>query len=89
MGWLFRFPDGWPTAEYPVADLRVFGQFSFAAAAVANSALTFVMYGSQRAISLWLQTLMGYPSLKAGVAMVALVGRNHLHAAGVLPGDQT
>ena len=60
------------TTRYPVADLRVFGQVSFAAAAVANAALIFVMYGSQMTISLWLQTLLGYPSLQAGVAMVAL-----------------
>ena len=60
------------TTQYPVADLRVFGQVSFAAAAVANAALIFVMYGSQMAISLWLQTLLGYPSLQAGVAMVAM-----------------
>jgi DHA2 family multidrug resistance protein len=30
------------------------------------------MYGSQVTISLWLQTLLGYPSLQAGVAMVAM-----------------
>jgi len=32
----------------------------------------FVMYGSQVTISIWLQTLMGYPSVQAGVAMVAM-----------------
>ena len=30
------------------------------------------MYGSQVTISLWLQTLLGYPSMQAGVAMVAM-----------------
>ncbi|MGO8736330.1 MAG: DHA2 family efflux MFS transporter permease subunit [Terriglobia bacterium] len=60
------------TTQNPVADLRVFGQISFAAATAANAVLVFVMYGSQVAISLWLQTLLGYPSLQAGVAMVAM-----------------
>ena len=60
------------TARDPVADLRVFGRMSFAAATLANAVLVFVMYGSQVTISLWLQTLLGYPSLQAGVAMVAM-----------------
>jgi DHA2 family multidrug resistance protein len=30
------------------------------------------MYGSQVTISIWLQTLLGYPSVQAGVAMVAM-----------------
>ena len=34
--------------------------------------LSFVMYGSQVTISIWLQTLLGYPSVQAGVAMVAM-----------------
>jgi DHA2 family multidrug resistance protein len=57
---------------FPVADLRIFGQRPYAAATLANAVLVFVMYGSQVTISLWLQTLLGYPSLQAGVAMVAL-----------------
>jgi DHA2 family multidrug resistance protein len=60
------------TTPNPVADLRVFGRISFSAATLINGILIFVMYGSQMAISIWLQTLLGYPSMKAGVAMVAL-----------------
>jgi len=59
-------------ARDPVADLRVFGKISFAAAALSNAVLVFVMYGSQVTISIWLQTLLDYPSMQAGVAMVAL-----------------
>ena len=60
------------TTHDPIADLHVFGRISFAAATAANAILIFVMYGSQVTISLWLQTLLGYPSLQAGVAMVAM-----------------
>ena len=60
------------TTQDPVADLRAFGRISFSAATAINAVLVFVMYGSQLTISLWLQTLLGYPSLQAGVAMVAM-----------------
>jgi MFS transporter, DHA2 family, multidrug resistance protein len=55
----------------PVADLRVFGQAPFAAGTIVMAIVGFVMYGSQVTISIWLQTLLGYPSVQAGVAMVA------------------
>ena len=56
----------------PVADLRVFRQAPFAAGTIVMALQGFVMYGSQVTISIWLQTLMGYPSMQAGVAMVAM-----------------
>jgi DHA2 family multidrug resistance protein len=58
-------------APDPVADLHVFGQRTFAAGTAAMAIGAFVMYGSQVTISIWLQTLLGYPSVQAGVAMVA------------------
>jgi DHA2 family multidrug resistance protein len=59
-------------ARDPVADLRIFGQVPFAAGTMVMAVVSFVMYGSQVTISIWLQTLLGYPSLQAGVAMVAM-----------------
>ena len=60
------------TARNPVADLHVFGQVPFAAGTAVMAVISFVMYGSQVTISIWLQTLLGYPSVQAGVAMVAM-----------------
>jgi DHA2 family multidrug resistance protein len=60
------------TTRHPVAELRVFGQTTFAAGTMMMALIGFVMYGGQVTISIWLQTLLGYPSMQAGVAMVAL-----------------
>ena len=59
-------------AEDPAADLRAFGQRTFAGGTLGMATIGFVMYGSQVTISIWLQTLLGYPSMQAGVAMVAI-----------------
>jgi DHA2 family multidrug resistance protein len=57
----------------PVAELRVFTQVTFAAGAVVFALVAgFVMYGGQTIISLWLQTLLGYPSMQAGEALLAI-----------------
>jgi len=56
----------------PVAELRVFGQVPFAAGTLVMALVGFVMYGGQTTLSLWLQTLLGYPSMQAGKAMLAL-----------------
>jgi DHA2 family multidrug resistance protein len=58
--------------RHPVADLRVFRQTTFAAGTLVMALIGFVMYGGQVTISIWLQTLLGYPSMQAGVAMLAL-----------------
>jgi DHA2 family multidrug resistance protein len=60
------------TTRDPVAELRVFRQAPFAAGTAAMAIASFVMYGSQVTISIWLQTLLGYPSMQAGLAMLAL-----------------
>ena len=60
------------TAQDPVADLRFFGQAPFATGTVVMAIISFVMYGGQVTISIWLQTLLGYPSMQAGIAMVAM-----------------
>ncbi|MGO8787524.1 MAG: DHA2 family efflux MFS transporter permease subunit [Terriglobia bacterium] len=56
----------------PVAELRVFGQVPFTAGTMVMALVGFVMYGGQTTVSLWLQTLLGYPSMQAGIAMVAM-----------------
>ncbi len=60
------------TTRDPVAELRVFGQAPFAAGTAVMAIASLVMYGSQVTISIWLQTLLGYPSVQAGLAMLAL-----------------
>jgi DHA2 family multidrug resistance protein len=60
------------TTRDPVADLRVFRQAPFAAGTAVMAIASLVMYGSQVTISIWLQTLLGYPSVQAGVAMLAM-----------------
>jgi DHA2 family multidrug resistance protein len=60
------------TTRHPVAELRAFGQATFAAGTLGMAIIAFVMYGSQVTISIWLQTLLGYPSMQAGVAMIAM-----------------
>jgi len=59
------------STPHPATELGVFGQRTFAAGTLAMAVIGFVMYGSSVTISIWLQTLLGYPSVQAGVAMVA------------------
>jgi DHA2 family multidrug resistance protein len=56
----------------PVAELRVFRQVPFGAGTMVMALTGFVMYGGQVTISIWLQTLLGYPSMQAGEAMLAV-----------------
>ncbi len=56
----------------PVADLRLFRQLPFAAGTGVMALVGFVMYGGQTTISLWLQTVLAYPSMQAGEAMLAV-----------------
>jgi len=58
----------WMTAE-PVVDLRVFKQRTYATGVFLMTTLGFVLYGSLVLLPIMLQTLLGYPSLAAGVAM--------------------
>ncbi len=55
-----------------VADLRVFRQAPFAGGTLVMALVGFVMYGGQTTLSLWLQTLLAYPSMQAGKAMLAV-----------------
>lgn len=53
----------------PVVDLRVFTIRTYATGVFLMTLLGFVLYGSLVLLPLLLQTLLGYPSLQAGIAM--------------------
>ena len=57
-------------AEHPLVDLRVFKHRTYATGVFLMTVLGFVLYGSTVLIPIWLQTLMGYPALQAGIAML-------------------
>ena len=58
------------TTEHPVVDLRIFKNRNYATGVFLMTVLGFVLYGSTVLLPLWLQTLMGYPALQAGLAML-------------------
>ena len=55
--------------EHPVVDLRVFKDRTYATGVFLMTVLGFVLYGSLVLLPILLQTLLGYPSLQAGIAM--------------------
>src|SRR6476469_2583637 len=56
-------------ADEPVIDLRVFKLRSYSTGVFLMTTLGFVLYGSLVLLPIMLQTLLGYPSLQAGIAM--------------------
>jgi len=58
------------TTEHPVVNLRIFKNRTYATGVFLMTVLGFVLYGSTVLLPLWLQTLMGYPALQAGMAML-------------------
>ncbi len=56
-------------AREPVVDLRVFKVGTYSTGVFLMTTLGFVMYGSLVLLPIMLQTLLGYPSLQAGIAM--------------------
>ncbi len=56
-------------ATEPVIDLRVFKIRTYATGVFLMTTLGFVLYGSLVLLPIMLQTLLGYPSLQAGMAM--------------------
>jgi DHA2 family multidrug resistance protein len=56
-------------AAEPVIDLRVFRLRSYSTGVFLMTSLGFVLYGSLVLLPIMLQTLLGYPSLQAGIAM--------------------
>src|SRR5438105_7746499 len=53
----------------PVVDLRVFKERTYAVGVFLMTIVGFVLYGSLVLLPIMLQTLLGYPSLQAGIAM--------------------
>jgi DHA2 family multidrug resistance protein len=53
----------------PVVDLRVFKNRTYATGTFLMTVLGFVLYGSLVLLPVWLQTLLGYSSLQAGIAL--------------------
>jgi len=58
------------TTDHPIVDLRILRDRSFATGTFMMAIIGFVLYGSTVLLPLWLQTLMGYPSLQAGMAIL-------------------
>jgi DHA2 family multidrug resistance protein len=57
------------TTDDPVVDLRVFKERSYAVGVFLMTIVGFVLYGSMVLLPIFLQTLLGYPALQAGIAM--------------------
>jgi DHA2 family multidrug resistance protein len=55
--------------EHPVVDLRVFKERTYSAGVFLMTTLGFVLYGSLVILPIFLQTILGYPALQAGIAM--------------------
>src|SRR6266852_8576083 len=58
------------TTAHPVVHLSVFKERTYSTGVLLMTVLGFVLYGSTVLLPLWLQTLMGYPALQAGFAML-------------------
>jgi DHA2 family multidrug resistance protein len=56
-------------ARDPVVRLRVFKDRTYATGVFLMTVLGFVLYGSLLLVPVFLQTLLGYPALEAGIAM--------------------
>jgi DHA2 family multidrug resistance protein len=56
-------------AGEPIVDLRVFKNRTYSTGVFLMTTLGFVLYGSLVLLPIMLQTLLGYPSLQAGIAM--------------------
>jgi DHA2 family multidrug resistance protein len=56
-------------AKEPIVDLHVFKNRTYGTGVFLMTTLGFVLYGSLVLLPIMLQTLLGYPSLQAGIAM--------------------
>jgi DHA2 family multidrug resistance protein len=54
---------------HPVVSLRVFKDRTYSTGVFLMTILGFVLYGSLVLLPIWLQTLLGYPAVEAGIAM--------------------
>ena len=53
----------------PVVQLRIFKERSYATGVLLMTIVGFVLYGSMVLLPIFLQSLLGYPAVKAGIAM--------------------
>src|SRR5438874_2268212 len=58
------------SVDHPIVDLTVFKNRSYSTGVFLMTVLGFVLYGSIVLVPLMLQTLLGYPAVNAGVAML-------------------
>ena len=56
-------------AKEPIVDLHIFKNRTYSTGVFLMTTLGFVLYGSLVLLPIMLQTLLGYPSLQAGIAM--------------------
>jgi DHA2 family multidrug resistance protein len=56
-------------AKEPIVDLHVFKNRTYSTGVFLMTTLGFVLYGSTVLLPIMLQTLLGYPSMQAGIAM--------------------
>jgi DHA2 family multidrug resistance protein len=64
---LFIFWELW--VPNPVVQLRIFKERSYATGVLLMTIVGFVLYGSMVLLPIFLQSLLGYPAVKAGIAM--------------------
>ena len=57
------------TTDHPVVSLRVFKDRTYSTGVFLMTLLGFVLYGSLVLLPIWLQTLLNYPAVQAGIAM--------------------
>ena len=53
----------------PVVQLRIFKERTYATGVLLMTIVGFVLYGSMVLLPIFLQSLLGYPAVKAGIAM--------------------
>ena len=58
------------TAKHPVVDLQIFKNSTYATGVFMMTVVGFVLYGSTVLLPVWLQTLMGYSAMQAGLAQL-------------------
>jgi DHA2 family multidrug resistance protein len=56
-------------SPHPIVNLRVLKVRTYSTGVFLMTMLGFVLYGSLVLLPIWLQTLLGYPALQAGIAM--------------------
>ena len=56
--------------RYPIVDLRVLKEWTYSAGTALMTILGFLLFGSMVLLPIMMQTLLGYPALEAGIALV-------------------